>query len=79
MNLPIYLMSQSFLTIEIDVLILLLFACLAAIAFRQIGFPYRIGLVVVSLVLSILAQDIEALKVVNSFKLSEELILFGRW
>lgn len=77
MNLPIYLMSQdSLLTTETDILILLLFACIAAIAFKQIGFPYTIGLVVVGLVLSILARNIESLEVVNSFRLSEELILF---
>ena len=74
---PIYLMSNnSLLTTETDILILLLVACLAAIAFNRIEFPYTIGLVVVGVVLSILGRNIEALEAVNSFGLSEELILF---
>ena len=64
------------LTIEIDILVLLLVACLAAIAFKRIRFPYTVGLVLVGLVLSFLARNIEALEVVNTFRLSEELILF---
>ena len=74
---PIYLMSNnSLLTTEIDILILLLFACLAAIAFNRIEFPYTIGLVIVGVVLSILGRNIEVLEAVNSFGLSEDLILF---
>ena len=64
------------LTIEIDILVLLLVACLAAIAFKKINFPYTVGLVIVGLILSFLARNIEALAVVNTFRLSEELILF---
>ena len=64
------------LNTEIDILVLLLVACLAAIAFKRINFPYTVGLVIVGLILSFLGQNIEALEVVNSFRLSEELILF---
>ncbi|MDJ0591257.1 MAG: sodium:proton antiporter [Pleurocapsa sp. MO_226.B13] len=64
------------LNTEIDILVLLLVACLAAIAFKKIGFPYTVGLVIIGLVLSGLARNIEALEVVNTFQLSEELILF---
>ncbi|MDJ0575820.1 MAG: sodium:proton antiporter [Xenococcaceae cyanobacterium MO_234.B1] len=64
------------LNTEIDILVLLLVACLAAIAFKRINFPYTVGLVIVGLVLSFLGKNIEALEVVNTFRLSEELILF---
>ncbi len=64
------------LTTEIDILVLLLVACLAAIAFKRIKFPYTVGLVIVGLILSGLASQIEALEIVNTFELSEELILF---
>ena len=64
------------LTTEIDILVLLLVACLAAIAFKKIKFPYTVGLVIVGLILSGLASQIEALEIVNTFELSEELILF---
>ena len=63
------------LNTEIDILVLLLVACLAAIAFKKIGFPYTIGLVIIGLILSGLARNIEALEVINTFQLSEELIL----
>lgn len=53
-----------------------MFASLAAIAFKRIEFPYTIGLVVVGAVLSILGRNVTALEAVNSFGLSEELILF---
>lgn len=64
------------LNTEIDILVLLLVACLAAIALKKFNFPYTVGLVIVGLVLSFLARNIEALEVVNTFRLSEELILF---
>ena len=64
------------LNTEIDILVLLLVACLAAIAFKKINFPYTVGLVIVGLGLSFLARNIEALEVVNFFRLSEEIILF---
>ena len=64
------------LNTEIDILVLLLIACLSAIAFKKLKFPYTIGLVIIGLVLSGLANQIPALEVINTFKLSEELILF---
>ncbi|MGK7894143.1 MAG: cation:proton antiporter, partial [Xenococcus sp. (in: cyanobacteria)] len=64
------------LNTEIDILVLLMVACLAAIAFKKINFPYTVGLVIVGLILSFLAKNVEALSVFNTFSLSEELILF---
>lgn len=64
------------LNTEIDILVLLLVACLSAIAFKKINFPYTVGLVIVGLILSFLARNVEALAVINTFSLSEELILF---
>ena len=64
------------LNTEIDILVLLLVACLAAIAFKKINFPYTVGLVIVGLILSFLAKNFEALAVFNTFRLSEEIILF---
>ncbi len=64
------------LNTQIDILVLLLVACLAAISFKRLRFPYTVGLVIVGLVLSFLARNIAALEVVNTFRLSEELILF---
>ncbi|MEL6440805.1 MAG: sodium:proton antiporter [Cyanobacteria bacterium J06621_8] len=64
------------LNIEIDILVLLLIACLSAIALKQLKFPYTIGLVIIGLILGTLANQIPALEVINTFKLSEELILF---
>ena len=64
------------LNTEIYILVLLLVACLSAIAFKKINFPYTVGLVIVGLILSGLARNVEALEVFNTFRLSEELILF---
>ena len=71
-----YIIGSLLVTTEIDILILLLFACLTAIAFKRIKFPYTIALVVVGLVLSFLGRNVAALDAVNSLKLSEDLILF---
>jgi CPA1 family monovalent cation:H+ antiporter len=64
------------LNTEIDILVLLLIACLAAIALKKINFPYTVGLVIIGLILSSLARKIPALEIINTFRLSEELILF---
>jgi CPA1 family monovalent cation:H+ antiporter len=64
------------LNTEIDILLLLLVACVSAIALKQLKFPYTVGLVIIGLVLSGLARSIPALEVINTFQLSEELILF---
>lgn len=64
------------LSTEIDILVLLLVACLAAIAFKKINFPYTVGLVIVGLILSGLAKNVSAFAVFDTFSLSEELILF---
>ena len=64
------------LSTEIDILVLLLVACLAAIALKKINFPYTVGLVIVGLILSGLAKNVEAFAVFDTFSLSEELSLF---
>ena len=62
------------LNTEIDILLLLLVACVSAIALKQLKFPYTVGLVIIGLVLSGLARNIPALEVINTFQLSEKLI-----
>ncbi|NBD17535.1 MAG: hypothetical protein GVY04_15785 [Cyanobacteria bacterium] len=44
------------LNTEIDILLLLLVASLAAIALKRLKFPYTVSLVVIGIVLSFLAQ-----------------------
>ncbi len=63
------------LTTEIDILVLLLVACLAAIAFKRIKFPYTVGLVIVGLILSGLASQIEALEIVNPPSARQNVVL----
>ena len=60
------------LNTEIDIFVLLLVASLAAIAFKKINFPYTVRLVIIGLILSSLARNVEALEVINTFSLSEE-------
>ena len=50
------------LNTEIDILVLLLVACLAGIALKKLKFPYTIGLVIIGLVLSSLARNIKSSK-----------------
>lgn len=64
------------LTTEIDILVLLLVACFAAIALRRLQFPYTIGLVLVGLILGWLAQHVPAFEIVQTLSLSHDLILF---
>ncbi len=64
------------LTTEIDILILLLVACFAAIALKRLQFPYTIGLVVVGLILGGVGQHVPALEIVQALSLSHDLILF---
>jgi CPA1 family monovalent cation:H+ antiporter len=64
------------LNTEIEILVLLLVACVAGVALKKLNLPYTVGLVVVGLILSGLARNIPALEIINTFKLSEELILF---
>ncbi|MEM6521134.1 MAG: sodium:proton antiporter [Cyanobacteria bacterium P01_C01_bin.70] len=69
-------MDNLLLTIEIDILILLLVACFAAIALKRLQFPYTIGLVVVGLILGWLSLHVEAFAILQTLSLSHDLILF---
>lgn len=42
------------LTKEIAILLLLLVACLGAVSFKRLNFPYTVGLVIVGLLLGLL-------------------------
>ncbi|MEM6715186.1 MAG: sodium:proton antiporter [Cyanobacteria bacterium P01_C01_bin.147] len=69
-------MDNLLLTTEIDILLLLLVACFAAIALKRLQFPYTIGLVVVGLALGWLALHVEAFEILQTLSLSHDLILF---
>jgi CPA1 family monovalent cation:H+ antiporter len=64
------------LTIQIDLLILLLIASLAAITLTRLQFPYTVGLVLLGLLLGGLADWFPTLEVLNTLNLSHDLILF---
>ncbi|WP_052049733.1 cation:proton antiporter [Leptolyngbya sp. KIOST-1] len=64
------------LTIQVDLLILLLLASLAAVTLTRVQFPYTVGLVLLGLLLGGLADWFPALAVLNTFNLSHDLILF---
>lgn len=64
------------LTIQIDLLILLLIASLAAVTLTRLQFPYTVGLVLLGLLLGGLSDWFPALEVLNTFNLSHDLILF---
>ncbi|GAB4226648.1 MAG: hypothetical protein Kow00121_54960 [Elainellaceae cyanobacterium] len=67
--------SEALLTTQVGILLLLLVACLGAIAFKRLHFPYTIGLVITGLGLGLLAQHIQALESLRFLELSHELIL----
>lgn len=64
------------LAVEIDILVLLLVSCLAAIALTRLQFPYTVGLVVIGIILGSLGQHVESLEFLQTFTLSHDLILF---
>lgn len=67
--------SSALLTTQVGILLLLLVACLGAIAFKRLHFPYTVGLVILGLVLGFLVQAVPALAPLRSLELSHELIL----
>lgn len=69
-------MDNLLLTTEINILILLLVACFAAIALKRLQFPYTVGLVVVGLMLGWLSLHVETFKILQTLSLSHDLILF---
>jgi CPA1 family monovalent cation:H+ antiporter len=61
---------------EIALLLLLLIACLAAIALKRLRFPFTVGLVIIGLVAGWLGNQIPGLAILQKITLSHELILF---
>jgi CPA1 family monovalent cation:H+ antiporter len=61
---------------EIALLLLLLIACLAAIALKRLRLPFTVGLVIIGLVASWLGNRLPALAILREITLSHELILF---
>ena len=70
------MVHNPLLTIQIDLLLLLLIASLAAVILTRLQFPYTVGLVLLGLLLGGLADWFPALDVLNSLNLSHDLILF---
>ncbi|ERN41380.1 NhaP-type Na+/H+ and K+/H+ antiporter [Rubidibacter lacunae KORDI 51-2] len=64
------------LTIQIDILVLLAIACLAAVALNRFRFPYTAGLVVIGIALGWLARNVALFEVFGTLSLSHDLILF---
>jgi CPA1 family monovalent cation:H+ antiporter len=64
------------LATEIDIIVLLLVACLTAIALTRFQFPYTVGLVVIGIGLGILGKTVESLEFLPTLTLSHDLILF---
>ncbi len=67
---------NSLLIAEIDILALLMVACLTAIALTRLQFPYTVGLVVIGIILGGLGRSVESLEFLQTLTLSHDLILF---
>jgi len=68
--------SSLLLTSEVELLILLLIACLGAVTFKKFNIPYTVGLVLVGLGLGFLSPLIFATDPLSSLTLSPNVILF---
>lgn len=64
------------LSIEVNILFLLLTASLAAVTLKRLRFPYTVGLVLLGLLLGALGDWVPALEVFTTLNLSHDLILF---
>jgi CPA1 family monovalent cation:H+ antiporter len=69
-------LHNPLLTAQIEILVLLLVACLGAVTFKRLNFPYTIGLVIIGLGLGLLAQGGLPLETLNALDLSPNLILY---
>ncbi|EDX74847.1 transporter, CPA2 family [Coleofasciculus chthonoplastes PCC 7420] len=65
------------LTAEIEILVLLLVACLGAVTFKRLHFPYTVGLVIIGFIFGLLTQTGLPLETLNALTLSPELILYA--
>lgn len=64
------------LTKEIAILLLLLVACLGAVSFKRLNFPYTVGLVIVGLLLGFLDYTGSPLESLRALTLSHNVILY---
>lgn len=69
-------LHNPLLTAQIEILILLLVACLGAVTLKRLNFPYTIGLVIIGLGLGLLSQAGLPLETLNALELSPDLILY---
>jgi CPA1 family monovalent cation:H+ antiporter len=69
-------LSNPLLTAQIEILVLLLIACLGAVTLKRLNFPYTIGLVIIGLGLGLLTQTGLPVQTLNALTLSPNLILY---
>lgn len=68
--------SSLLLTSEVELLLLLLIACLGAVTFKKFNIPYTVGLVIVGLGLGFLSPLVFAVDPLSSLTLSPNVILY---
>ena len=68
--------SSVLLTSEVELLILLLIACLGAVTFEKFNIPYTVGLVLIGLGLGLLTPLLFAVDPLSSLTLSPNVILY---
>ena len=64
------------LVTEIDILALLMVACLSAIALKWLKFPYTVALVLLGMGLGWLGAHVDRFEFLQTLTLSHDLILF---
>lgn len=69
-------LNNPLLTAQIEILLLLLVACLGAVTLKRLNFPYTIGLVIIGLTLGLLTQTGFPFESLNALTLSPDLILY---
>jgi CPA1 family monovalent cation:H+ antiporter len=69
-------LHNPLLTAQIEILVLLLVACLGAVTLKRLNFPYTIGLVIIGLGLGFLTQTGLPVETLNALTLSPNLILY---
>ncbi|WP_051158467.1 cation:proton antiporter [Nodosilinea nodulosa] len=69
-------LHNPLLTAQIEILVLLLVACLGAVTLKRLNFPYTIGLVIIGLGLGLLTQSGLPFEAFNVLTLSPDLILY---
>lgn len=68
--------SSPLLTSEVELLILLLIACLGAVTFQRFKIPYTVGLVIVGAILGFISPLLFAVDPLGSLTLSPNVILY---